>query len=68
MRLEKRIAIGITKEERNALREITNIVEDIFNKEIEEYPEIFAQIVSGIYGGYKVIHTEMGSIEIEYDT
>lgn len=66
MKLEKKITIEITKEERDALREITNIVEDIFNKEIEDCPDMFALVVSGIYGGYSTIRTSAGDINFEY--
>ena len=67
MKLEKRITLGITKEERNTLREITNIVEDVFHIDIENRPEILAEVISGIYGGYNTIHTSLGDIEVEYN-
>jgi hypothetical protein len=68
MKLNKKVTIGITKEERNTIREITNIVEDVFNiEDIEDRPEVLVEVILGIYGKYGTIRTSLGDIEVEYD-
>ena len=68
MKLEKKIKIEITKEERQALRGITHIVENISNtNDIEDASDILATIISGIVVGYNVISTSVGDILVKYD-
>jgi len=68
MKLNKKVTIGVTKEERNTIREITNIVEDVFNiEDIEDRPEVLVEVILGIYGKYGTIRTSLGDIEVEYD-
>ena len=67
MKLEKKIVIEIANEERNVLRELVCIIEKAFNRDIEESPEEFTEMISGICMGYSEILTEAGKIEIEYN-
>lgn len=67
MKFEKKLAIKISEEERSIIKEILDIVEEAFNIEVDDDPDVLAQVMSGICYRYDTIPTSLGDIEIEYE-
>lgn len=67
MKLEKKIVIGITEEERRILHEIVDVIEQAFNIDVNECSEVLADVITGIIDERDRIYTSEGDIEIEYD-
>ena len=64
MKFEQRTAIEITEVERNTLKEIIDIVEQIFNIDTSDYPDVLTEVMTGIYVRDDIIHTSKGDIEL----
>ena len=56
----------MTEDERQAIRDLVNIIEDDFSIEIEDKPDLVTDIIVGIFCKNDLIHTSYGNIIVEY--
>ena len=66
MRTEVTRKIIMTDDERQAIRDLVNIIEHVFSIEIEDKPDFVTEIITGIFCKNDLIHTQCGDIMVEY--
>jgi len=59
--------IKMTDKERKVIKDLVNFIEESFNINTEDEPELVAEIVNGIFCGQVSIYTSFGYILAEYE-